>query len=494
MARRWRTWCTGARAGPEAVRRWAASGVSCITCSARPSRARPTRLPLSQQRWARGSSQNDPGRHPFRIPFGELQLGDSFNSAERAITVEDIEQFAALTGDTYYAHMSESEAARNPLFGGRVAHGYFLISAAAGLFVDPDYGPVLGNYGLDNLRFVKPVRPGDSIRVRLTCMEKTLRPEKGWGEVSWDTEIRNQNGETVASYNVLTMVSVDAIPDARSGVLDMASIDLERYQTGLPQPRFRGTGGPRARNRDYPSTARRTPPMPRRIANWLTSGGRSMPTPKRARYWCEGPVQIFPPAATMRLIERMIADEATLLRVWKEASDLVYNLVNCSKPVVAAVRGSAVGAGLAIALLADVSIAATDAKILDGHTRLGVAAGDHAVMIWPLLCGLAKARYHLLTNRPLSGAEAERIGLIAVCVNDSEVLATALDTCRELAAGSASAIHFTKHALNNWLRLAGPSFDASLALEFLGFRLSDAREGIEAARAKRRPSFKGPST
>jgi enoyl-CoA hydratase len=193
------------------------------------------------------------------------------------------------------------------------------------------------------------------------------------------------------------------------------------------------------------------------------------------------------------LIERMIADEATLLRVWKEASDLVYNLVNCSKPVVAAVRGSAVGAGLAIALLADVSIAAADAKILDGHTRLGVAAGDHAVMIWPLLCGLAKARYHLLTNRPLSGAEAERIGLIAVCVEDREVLPTALETCRELAAGSASAIHFTKHALNNWLRLAGPSFDASLALEFLGFRLSDAREGIEAARAKRRPSFKGPS-
>lgn len=193
------------------------------------------------------------------------------------------------------------------------------------------------------------------------------------------------------------------------------------------------------------------------------------------------------------LIERIIADEATLLRVWKEASDLVYNLLNCTKPVVAAVRGSAVGAGLAIALLADVSIAATDARILDGHTRLGVAAGDHAVLIWPLLCGLAKARYHLLTNRPLSGAEAERIGLIAVCVDDNKVLQTALETCRELAAGSASAIHFTKHALNNWLRLAGPSFDASLALEFLGFRLSDAREGLDAARAKRRPAFKGPA-
>ena len=119
------------------------------------------------------------------------------------------------------------------------------------------------------------------------------------------------------------------------------------------------------------------------------------------------------------MIDRMIEDEATLIRVWKEASDLVYNLINCSKPVVSAIRGSAVGAGLAIALLADVSIAADNARILDGHTRLGVAAGDHAVIIWPLLCGLAKARYHLLTNKSLSGAEAERIGLIAMAVPDA---------------------------------------------------------------------------
>ena len=142
--------------------------------------------------------------------------------------------------------------------------------------------------------------------------------------------------------------------------------------------------------------------------------------------------------------------EATLIRVWKEASDLVYNLINCSKPVVSAIRGSAVGAGLAIALLADVSIAAQDARILDGHTRLGVAAGDHAVIVWPLLCGLAKARYYLLTNKPLSGAEAERIGLVAVSVPDDQVLETALEVARSLAAGSASALRFTKHALNNW--------------------------------------------
>ncbi len=192
------------------------------------------------------------------------------------------------------------------------------------------------------------------------------------------------------------------------------------------------------------------------------------------------------------MIDRMIDDEATLIRVWKEASDLVYNLINCSKPVVSAIRGNAVGAGLAIALLADVSIAADDARILDGHTRLGVAAGDHAVIIWPLLCGLAKARYHLLTNKPLSGLEAERIGLVAACVPDAEVMASAFEVARTLAAGSATAVRFTKHALNNWLRLAGPSFDTSLALEFLGFRLADVREGLAAARGKRRANFGSP--
>ncbi len=165
-------------------------------------------------RWVRGSTQRDPGTHPFRKPFHALAIGDTFNSAEREITVADIERFADLSGDHFYAHMDEKEAARNPLFGGRVAHGYFLISAAAGLFVDPAYGPVLGNYGLDNLRFIKPVKPGDRICVRLTCREKSLRADKGWGEVTWDTEISNQDGETVAAYHVLTMHSIHAVPDA----------------------------------------------------------------------------------------------------------------------------------------------------------------------------------------------------------------------------------------------------------------------------------------
>jgi len=174
----------------------------------------PDTLTAVSGRWVRGSRLHDPGRHPFRIPFNDLELGDTLKSGEREVTVADIEQFAALSGDNFYAHMDETQAARNPLFGGRVAHGYFLISAAAGLFVDPDYGPVLGNYGLDGLRFVKPVKPGDRIKVRLTCARKSLRADKGWGEVAWDTEITNQNQETVASYDVLTMVSIYAVPDA----------------------------------------------------------------------------------------------------------------------------------------------------------------------------------------------------------------------------------------------------------------------------------------
>ncbi|HET9389807.1 MAG TPA: enoyl-CoA hydratase/isomerase family protein [Steroidobacteraceae bacterium] len=194
----------------------------------------------------------------------------------------------------------------------------------------------------------------------------------------------------------------------------------------------------------------------------------------------------FSSGGDFSLIESMIADEDTLVRVWKEASDLVYNLINCSKPVVSAIRGTAVGAGLAVALLADISIAGRDVKILDGHTRLGVAAGDHAVIIWPLLCGLAKARYYLLTNEPLTGEEAERIGLVARCVSNDEVYPCALRVAEGLARGSATAMRWTKHALNNWLRLAGPSFDTSLALEFLGFRLSDVRTGLQAVKSRRK--------
>ena len=201
----------------------------------------------------------------------------------------------------------------------------------------------------------------------------------------------------------------------------------------------------------------------------------------------------FSAGGDLDLVESMTKDFATLTRVWKEARDLVYNLVNCGKPIVSAMQGPAVGAGLVAGLLADVSIAAKSARIIDGHTRLGVAAGDHAAIIWPLLCGLAKAKYHLLLCEPLSGEEAERIGLVSLCVEDAELHEKALAIARRLAAGAPSAIRWTKYALNNWLRLAGPTFDASLALEFLGFGGPDVREGLASLREKRRPSF-GPES
>lgn len=167
----------------------------------------PDMLTAGTGRWVKGSEQKNPGVHPFRKPFHTLVIGDTFHSSEREVTVEDIERFAALTGDRFYAHMDDAQAARNPIFGSRVAHGHFLISAAAGLFVYPPYGPVLANYGIDHLRFAKPVKPGERIKVRLTCKEKSLRRSVGYGEVRWDTEITNQAGEVVVTYDMLTMVS-----------------------------------------------------------------------------------------------------------------------------------------------------------------------------------------------------------------------------------------------------------------------------------------------
>ncbi len=193
------------------------------------------------------------------------------------------------------------------------------------------------------------------------------------------------------------------------------------------------------------------------------------------------------------LVEAIMNDHPTRMRVWKEARDLVYNLINCSKPVVAAVEGPAVGAGLAVALLADIAIAGRTARFVDGHVRLGVAAGDHAAIVWPLLVGMAKAKYYLLLNETITGEEAERLGLVAQVVDDAQVYESALAVAKRLAKGSPSAIRFTKYALNNWLRMAGPVFDTSTALEFLGFVGPDAAEGLASLREKRAPDFERKS-
>jgi len=170
----------------------------------------PETLSVIGHRWIRGADQRDPGVHPFRKTFEKLEIGDTFNSESREVTLEDIDHFAEFTGDNFYAHMDEEAAAKNPFFDGRVAHGYLIVSFAAGLFVDPDFGPVLANYGVDELRFIQPVNYGDSLKVRLTCKQKTLRGDSGYGEVRWDSEVTNQNEEVVAQYDVLTMVATDA--------------------------------------------------------------------------------------------------------------------------------------------------------------------------------------------------------------------------------------------------------------------------------------------
>lgn len=165
----------------------------------------PARLSALTRRWLRGAPAPVAVEHPFRKHFDALEVGQTIETATRAITLEDIEHFATFTGDTFYAHMDEEAASANPFFPGRVAHGYLILSFAAGLFVDPAPGPLLANYGLDNLRFLKPVSPGDTVRVRLTVKDKRAARKPEYGEVRWDAEVFNQNDETVARYDVLTM-------------------------------------------------------------------------------------------------------------------------------------------------------------------------------------------------------------------------------------------------------------------------------------------------
>ncbi|HEX7249190.1 MAG TPA: enoyl-CoA hydratase/isomerase family protein [Burkholderiales bacterium] len=197
----------------------------------------------------------------------------------------------------------------------------------------------------------------------------------------------------------------------------------------------------------------------------------------------------FSAGGDLAMVEQMTQDFAVRARVWREARDLVYNMINCSKIIVSAIHGPAVGAGLVAALLADISIAAKNARLIDGHTRLGVAAGDHAAIVWPLLCGMAKAKYYLLTCDTVTGEEAEKLGLVSLTCEEAELQAKALEVARKIAGGAQTAIRWTKYSLNNWLRMAGPSFDASLALEMLGFTGPEAKEGVAALKEKRKPSF-----
>lgn len=205
-----------------------------------------------------------------------------------------------------------------------------------------------------------------------------------------------------------------------------------------------------------------------------------------------GAGKAFSAGGDLDMIDRQAGDFGQIAGVMKEAADIVYNIVNCDKPVISAINGVAVGAGLAVALMADISVIAEDARITDGHLRLGVGAGDHAAIVWPILCGMAKAKYYLLTAEFIDGREAERIGLVSLCRPRDEVLPKALEVADKLGTGPQWALRWTKRSLNHWIRTATPIFESSLAFEMLNFFDADVVEGAKAIREKRAPVF--PST
>jgi enoyl-CoA hydratase len=211
--------------------------------------------------------------------------------------------------------------------------------------------------------------------------------------------------------------------------------------------------------------------------------------PEVAAVVVTGAGDAFSAGGDLDWIAGQVGNHAQTMRVMREAGDIVRTMVECEVPVVSAINGVAVGAGLAVALLADISIIDEDARFTDGHIRLGVAAGDHAVAIWPLLCGMAKAKYYLMTADFIDGREAERIGLVSKAVPRAEVLTEAVRVATVLATGPRDATRLTKRALNHWLRQALPAFEASLAYEMLNFLGPDAAEGHAALRERRRPEF-----
>jgi oxepin-CoA hydrolase/3-oxo-5,6-dehydrosuberyl-CoA semialdehyde dehydrogenase len=172
--------------------------------------ASPDMLTAITGQWTTGSHRTETTIHPFRKSLADLAIGDTISSDSRTIGLDDIEHFAEFTGDTFYAHTDEEAARANPLFGGIVAHGYLVVSLAAGLFVSPEPGPVLANYGLENLRFLTPVYPGDRLTVTLTAKQISPRDNADYGEVRWDVVVANQDGASVAAYDVLTLVAKEA--------------------------------------------------------------------------------------------------------------------------------------------------------------------------------------------------------------------------------------------------------------------------------------------
>ena len=202
-----------------------------------------------------------------------------------------------------------------------------------------------------------------------------------------------------------------------------------------------------------------------------------------------GAGKAFSAGGDLNWIEDMVQNYGEMKVAFREAGDIVYRMTRCSKIIISAINGVAVGAGLAVALMADISLMAEEARITDGHIRLGVAAGDHANIIWPMLCGLAKAKYYLLTADFLDGKTADRIGLVSKSFPRDQLMDEAMKVATKIARGPKDATQLTKRALNLWVTQAAPAFDASLAFEMLNFMGPDAAEGVAALKEKRDPEF-----
>lgn len=202
-----------------------------------------------------------------------------------------------------------------------------------------------------------------------------------------------------------------------------------------------------------------------------------------------GAGRAFSAGGDMELLESLVGNPEKVAATQKEAADIVFNMLGCSKPIITAINGVAVGAGLAVALMADISVMSETARITDGHVKLGVGAGDHAAIIWPILCGMARAKYYLMTAEFIDGVTAEKIGLVSMAKPQEEVLPTAMQIANNLAKGSQPAIRGTKQTLNGWMQMAAPIFENSLRMEMLCFLGPDAAEGAAALRERRDPKF-----
>ncbi|MGY8891850.1 MAG: enoyl-CoA hydratase/isomerase family protein [Pseudomonadales bacterium] len=202
-----------------------------------------------------------------------------------------------------------------------------------------------------------------------------------------------------------------------------------------------------------------------------------------------GEGRAFSAGGDFELEQKLVDDFEWRARMWKDGRNLVRNMLHFSKPLVSAINGAAAGGGLAAALLSDITIAGRSAKIVDGHVQLGVTAGDHAAIIWPLLCGMAKAKYYLMTGDALYAEEAERIGMISLCVDDDDLQDKAVEVAVKLTKAAPSALRWTKLSMNNWMQMAWPIFETSLALEILGFSSPEVVEGLAAYNEKREPQF-----